>query len=295
MVNFKRTYRVVAGTTGTMGFDIGAVDESTGRSIHCKFSVERGDSESNNAASIDLYNLSDQSLAILQQDNCTVDLQAGYEGDCATILQGTVNYIETSHDGADVCTHVDITDGMVATRDTNLSISYRGAISGRKILSDAAAQMGCGILYSPTCTFPSFKNFSFVGSATTLFHQVCGASGNNFSIQNGVIQVCAANEAITALAYIISADTGLIGYPERLYDSASTSNTDNANTSRRKTQIGWKVKFLMNGHVQVNDYVRLVSTYASGTYRVSKIDASGDSEGTGEDSWCCTAELLGVS
>ena len=295
MRNFKREYRLIAGLTGTMGFEVGEVDATTGRSLRIVFNVERGDSESNNTASISIYNLSPQSLAVLAQDNCVIDLQAGYDGDMATIMQGIVSHIETSRDGADTCTEIDIVDGLVATRDTNVSVSYKGSINGKKILSDAAANMGCSILFSPSCTFPAFKNFSFVGSATKLFHQVCGASNTNYSIQNGVIQVCAANEAITAMAYVLSAETGLIGFPERLYDNASTSNSDNANTTKRKTQKGWKVSFLMNGHIQANDYVALESSLASGTFRVSKIDTKGDSEGTGDDSWTCTAELLEVS
>ena len=60
-------------------------------------------------------------------------------------------------------------------------------------------------------------------------------------------------------------------------------------------QNGWKVTFLMNGHIQVNDYVLLESQEASGAFRVSKIATKGDTDGSGEDSWVCVAELLEVS
>lgn len=294
MRNYIRDYRFTAGGTGTMGFTIGAPDPETGRVIRCKFSVERGDSESNNTATVDLYNLGPHSKAVLLQDNCVAELRAGYDGDLATIISGVVSHFEDEEDGADTCTSIEISDGLVATRDTNISLSYSGNVKGVKILQDAAAQMGCGIVFSPSCTFPSFRNFAFVGTAVKLLHQVCGAAGNNYSIQSGIINVCAPNEPLTTAAYVISEKTGLIGAPTRLYDSASSSNSDNANTSRRKTQIGWKATFLMNGHIQVNDLIRLESRSVVGTFRVSKIDASGDSEGTGSDSWSCTAELLEV-
>lgn len=109
------------------------------------------------------------------------------------------------------------------------------------------------------------------------------------------MQVCAANEPITVLTYKLSTATGLVGRPECLYENASTANTNNANTSSRKVQNGWKVTFLMNGHIQVNDYVLLESQEASGAFRVSKITAKGDTDGSGEDSWVCVAELLEVS
>ena len=51
----------------------------------------------------------------------------------------------------------------------------------------------------------------------------------------------------------------------------------------------------MNGHIQVNDYVLLESQEASGAFRVSKITTKGDTDGSGEDSWVCVAELLEVS
>lgn len=142
MKNFKRAYRLIAGTTGTMGFEIGAPDVVTGRSLRINFEVERGDSESNNTATIKIYNLSPQSLAVLEQINCVVDLQAGYDGDMATIIQGTVSHIDSAHEGADTCTEISIVDGLVATRDTNVSVSYRGSVNGKKILTDAAASMG---------------------------------------------------------------------------------------------------------------------------------------------------------
>lgn len=294
MRNFNRQYRVIAGGSGANGFVVGDIDPKTGRSLRCKFDVERGDSESNNTATVTLYNLSPQSLACLEQDNCVLELQAGYDGDLSTIISGTVSFFETVHEGSDVATEISVVDGLVSSRDTNLSFGYSGSVNGMKILSDAAAKMGCSILFSPSCKFPAFNNFSFVGSAISLFHQVSGASNCNFSIQNGIVQVCAANEPITVSAYVLSPDTGLIGWPERLYNSASTSNADNGNTSVRKTQIGWKVTFLMNGHIQVNDVVFLKSALASGTFRVAKIDTSGDSEGTGEGSWACVAELREV-
>lgn len=292
--NFGREYRVTVGGTGSLGFTAGRKDGETGRALRCKFEVERGDSESNNTATVTLYNLSPQSLACLEQANCVLELQAGYDGDLSTIIAGTVSHYETSHEGSDVATEISVIDGLVSTRDTNVSMSYSGAVNGLKILTDAAARMGCSILFSPSCKFPAFRNFAFVGTAVSMFHKICDASGNNFSIQNGIVQVCAANEPITVTAYVLSADTGLIGHPERMYDSASSANADQANATARKNQIGWKVTFLMNGHIQVNDYVVLSSRVASGSFRVSKIDTTGDSEGTGEGSWVCVAELLEV-
>lgn len=66
MKNFGRTYRLIAGTTGTYGFEIGKVDAKTGRALRCTFEVERGDSESNNSATISVYNLSPQSFSTLR-------------------------------------------------------------------------------------------------------------------------------------------------------------------------------------------------------------------------------------
>lgn len=92
-------------------------------------------------------------------------------------------------------------------------------------------------------------------------------------------------------AYVLSASTGLIGSPKPVFESASTSDKKSSNASKRKAKKGIEVTYALNGHIQVDDYVKVDSKPHKGNYRVSKIKFTGDTEG---DDWKCVALFVEV-
>ena len=292
MENFNRQYRVRFGANDSSGVEIGAPDCDTKRSIHCSFSIELGDKSSPNTGKISLWNLSPESISLLNQPDCVIELRAGYGDDTPIIMGGTVTYIESTKSGADVETKIELEDSFTATRDTSVSLSYSGTVNGKKVITDAATLMGCTVRFSPNAVFKAVKNFAYVGTGAGLIEKVCDYSNLRWSIQNGIVQICAPGEAITVAAFLLSADTGLIGIPSPVSSSSETSDSDGSNSTKRKTTTGWKVTYLLNGHIQIDDLVLLQSNVASGNYRVSKIAISGDNQ---SGDWICTATLLEVT
>lgn len=171
-----------------------------------------------------------------------------------------------------------------------MSISYSGSVNGKRIVEDAARAIGCEIRYSKSVEFPDLKNFAFVGAGKSLVGKICKKANLRWSIQNGIIQICAVDEPITTAAYRIAPDTGLIGSPTPVFESASTSDKSK-NTSKRKAKKGVEAKYLLNGHVHVDDYVRLESRKITGNYRPSKINFVGDTDG---EDWYCKALFVEV-
>ena len=291
MEEFGRQYRVRIGKNNSTGRELGKPNEATGRALRCQFSCEVGDSSSSNTGKITLWNLADETLRLLEQEDCLIELSAGYKDDLPTIMGGTLTYFETEQSGADQQTTIEFVDSFTSCRDNTVSLSYSGTVSGDKIVRDAAQIIGCEVKFSKSAKLIDFTNFAFVGAGKTLIERVCNRSKMRWSLQNGIVQICALDEPITMAAYVLSASTGLIGSPKPVFESASTSDKKSSNASKRKAKKGIEVTYALNGHIQVDDYVKVDSKPYKGNYRASKIKFTGDTEG---DDWKCVALFVEV-
>lgn len=142
--------------------------------------------------------------------------------------------------------------------------------------------MGLTVSYGYNVEFKDIPNgYSYVGPAATVLSKACNTSGLVWDIQNGVLQVKKPNDTMSREVYVLSAETGMIGIPQRV----QVSEEDD------KYQYGWDVEFLMNAAITIDDYVYLDSIYVKGYFRVYSIAIEGDNY---EGSWSCTARLLEV-
>ena len=204
MEEFGRQYRVRIGKNNSTGRELGKPNEATGRALRCQFSCEVGDSSSSNTGKITLWNLADETLRLLEQEDCLIELSAGYKDDLPTIMGGTLTYFETEQSGADQQTTIEFVDSFTSCRDNTVSLSYSGTVSGDKIVRDAAQIMGCEVKFSKSAKLIDFTNFAFVGAGKTLIERVCNRSKMRWSLQNGIVQICALDEPITMAAYVFT-------------------------------------------------------------------------------------------
>ena len=289
---WDRQYRVRIGKNNSVGREIGKPNEKTKRAIRCSFSCEIGDSSSSNTGKITLWNLADETLRLLEQEDCLIELRAGYGDDLPVIMGGSLTCFETETNGADRQTTIEFVDSFTSARDTTVSV-----VNGEKIVRDVAQEMGCEVKLSPKAKMIDFKNFAFVGTGKTLIGRLCDRSKLRWSVQNGIIQICALDEPLTMAAYVLSADSGMIGSPKPFFESASTSSKSStsknasSNTTKRKAKKGIEVTYCLNGHIQIDDYVKVESREDKGNYRASKIRFIGDTEG---DDWKCVGQFVEV-
>lgn len=289
--NFIRSYVMKAGKMGRKGFEIGKTSEKNPHALHISFSVEKSTTETPNTAKVQVWNLSDSSLKVLDSKDCVIELQAGYADKNALILVGNVVTVTTSMDGADRMTEIEVVDGRVALRDTYLSVSFKGKVNSKDVFNRVAGAMGLAIVYSKKAKFKTLPNgFSFVGPAKNALKKLCKTCKLAWSIQNEIIQIRKPNEPITTRAYLLNSETGLLDVPKRITLS-SESDDSSGGESGKTSQIGYEVRYLLNGAIGVNDYIRLESSIARGYFRVHKVTIDGDNL---EGDWTCTAQLLEV-
>ena len=280
MTNFDRKYLFLAQPPGRPGFQIG---EGAPMPPRISFKVEKSDTETPDTARISIWNLNPEHLAILMEKDCMTALYAGYaQGGVSLIGAGPVVYAATVMDGGDRETAIEIVDGRVPLRDAYVSMSYSGKVNTRAIIEGAAAAMGTALTFSYSAGFADIPcGFSFVGPARVALDKACAATGLQWQIQNGVLQVKARGGAMSREAYVLSADTGLIGIPRQF-----TYSEDCAGGAERR---GWEATYLMNGAIQVGDFVRLESRHVKGFFWAKRIEFSGDSI---RGAWTATARLV---
>lgn len=279
MKNFDRQYRLSAGKAGAEGFEIGA----DARPLHISFSVEKADTDSANTAKVSIWNLNKAHIAELNKDDCVVVLRAGYGTVMPLIFTGVVTFAKTKADGSDEVTEVELVDNRVELRDTYVSVSYSGNVNCKTLIKDTAAQMGVTASFSYNAKFADIPNgYSYVGPARNVLTKACDTSGLAWSINNGVLQIKKPGDTMSREVYELSAQTGLIGTPERVQISGDDGSYS----------YGWDVEYLMNAAINIDDYVYLNSKYVRGYFRVYSVVIEGDNM---EGSWTCTARLLEVS
>lgn len=282
--NFDRQYRFSAGPAGGSGFEVGEPSAEHGAALHCEFSLQRSDLESQNTGKVSLWNLNDSQLAVLNQKDCVASLKAGYGDRISLIFAGIVSFVSTTQDGADWKTEIEIVDNLVNVRDTYVSVTYDGVVSWKKIMDDVAAQMGVAVNYSYNAEFKDVQNgYSYVGKAESIMTKACDCCGLTWSLQNGVMQVKKPGGTMNQEVYILSAETGMLGFPAKVSITASEEGKD--------PEIGWDVEYFLNGAINIDDFVRVESKMITGYFRVYSLDISGDN--TSGD-WVCKARLLEV-
>ena len=292
---FDRQYRLKAGVAGEEGFEIGEPSSPHNSALHISFSVERTDSQTLNTTKISIWNLSEAHINTLMRDNCTIEICAGYGNARPCIFRGTVTNVQTALDGSDRATDIEAVDGFGQLTDTYVSLSYKGKVNVEELIEALASQMGTPVLYSPSARQIArnrnlSSGYSYVGAVKTALTGVCGIVGLNWSIQNGTLQVQKTGEAVSQAVQVISPETGLIGVPKRIYNSAVTSGQETGSTLQ-DSLFGYEIEYFMNGNIGVNDLIALESKVASGIFRVYKLQIDGDNL---SGDWQCTAQILEV-
>lgn len=286
-MNWNRQYRFAAGPSGGMGFEIGITSDVSPEALHINFKIDKADTETPNTASISLWNLSPEHLAILREKDCVVTLRAGYEQHMSQIFVGVVTYEETDtgeSSDADRETKLEAVDGRIQLRDTFLSKSYAGPINSKQIIDDIAGEMGIPVEYSYNVKHYDFPNgYAIVGPGRTGLDKACASSALQWQIQDGILKVKNKRDTMTREVFLLNSSSGLVGIPKKI--------TYGEDAEGSQEQPGWEVVYFLNGAIGIGDYIRLESKLVQGYFRVKTVSIEGDNL---EGDWLCTAKLIAV-
>lgn len=253
------------------GFIVNPSDDVMTHELRVAFEVSKGISGSPNKFEIKLWNLNADHRNSIGKELDKVELEAGYVppeggGNLSTIAKGFVRDVQHDRDGPDIITTVSCGDGDKAQRKSTISKTYPTGTPVKDVVSGIYDEMKKHDVDKGEWKFPDDirtlkRPYSMCGGCVRELNTLGRSNGFYWSVQNGVMEVIPSDGHLPG-EVLINAQSGMIGSP---------TITDN----------GVKVKCLLNPAIRPNRTVKVESEVLEmnsqgDTYRVSKVDFSGD-------------------
>lgn len=278
------------------------LNKSFENNLKINFQIEKDTTKESNKSKLEIYNLSESSRKAIEVADNEVEIYAGYEDGAVLCFRGTVTYGYTKDSGTECITSLDLADGTVALRDSYCSLSYAPGTSAKTIIQRCATEMGVPVVYGDDVgELENYKNgFSFYGQAPECLTEVCNALGLSWSIQNNILNIILAGGTATNRGLVFSAESGLVGLPERIvqaeYKSNKTTPKRKAKQKAKKEEprkkAGWRIETLLVPSVNPGDMVKVESRIITGWFRVEKVRHSGEYNG---QRWNSEMDLIEVN
>jgi hypothetical protein len=197
-----------------------AVESYTIEDLHIDFTIETSrESKALNSANITVWNLSEATRKNIDENYLALEFHAGYAGKPVLIFSGRIIECKSERSGVDWKTTFQALDGGTEYFDKFYNKAWSAGTPIQSILADVVGTMGLPFEMLPTLipiTYTLYSGAAYSGKCKDVLNEICNTHGLSWSIQRGVIEVTDKNfPPISALAsvVILSADTGLIGYP----------------------------------------------------------------------------------
>lgn len=242
-----------------------------------------------NTCEVKIWNLSpDQRAAISKAKTPTIKLAAGYEGDpsLTQIFFGQAIFVK--HEIAnkvDVITTISTTDGGERKQQARVNVSFGRGTSTSTVLKEIVRSLGIspGNLDRVAKAIDKgiYANIYLSGTvvsgaaADELSH-LCRATGYDWSIQDGALQMLKVNAGREDFDVDLSPDTGLVNSP-----SISNKGVVSGQCLIFKERAGLD---LVPGRL-----IKIKSAFLSGQFLLAKCEYAGDNY---VEDWLCSFEAV---
>lgn len=240
-------------------------------SLRAVFQIEKTLQKEPNTATIQVFNLSTESRALLQTKPVGIRLEAGYDGQTETIFQGDVRHATSRREGTEWITKILSGEGDRSFNHAITNRSYRAGTSYRTMLGDVASDMGLRIprniaeasdfLQSPA------NGETFFGSSAKAMDRITKRTGRSWSVQGQALQVVGELETIGRVQFTMSQANGMVGSPE--YGTPG-------NKGERPTLA---IRSLLYPSIVPGARLHVDSEEIKGDFRIQKVTHEGDTHG----------------
>lgn len=281
---FNRACQVTVGPKNAKGLQI--------RGLRMSFKIDKSTDKQPNPATIQIYNLSKDSRAIVEDKKSAIILEAGYgswkspanstsenfEGILRKIFVGDVAQVKTERQGPDIITTVEAGDGEAVFGSSRINASFAPGVKASQILDAIVAKFGLSrgqiVGFNGNDSFPN--GLSIVGLTRDAMETLMKRQGLSWSIQDDQLQILPPGKGTVQEAILLNKGTGLIGTPFK-------TKIVNINLLTKKdgkeADLGTKMTTLLNGEIVPGRYVKLESDFVSGIFKVSRVTHEGDTHG----------------
>ena len=258
------------------GISIASAATKTGISetLRVKFKVVRSLPKEPNEAVIEIYNLTKDNRAALQESGSPLVLQAGYTENLSQIFGGAIDHTTNILNGRDWISSIQASDGGKEFRSARINTSIAGPAQIGDVLQAAADALGidpgniadkvsAGSVRGSLTEFVNGVVLS--GKAEQQIEKIVKSMGYGWSIQDGKFQLLGPDETLGDQAFLLTTSTGLVGIPEAGEDGLV------------------KARGLLQPEILPGKKIELQSETLdsiNGLYRVEKATFSGDTWGS---------------
>lgn len=260
----------------TVGAAVGALRVGLRVEKHrVKFNVEKTDKPEPNKCSLQIWNLSKDQRAQIEElrpkagdkRGVPVLIEAGYKATgVGQIYLGDLRTVYSKHEGADWITTIESGDGEAA-KNSGVSVSFGPKTSPDVALRAIVKALGVGEgnvsviasklrLAGATTLFAQRGTIS--GSAYTHMTNFCESAGLEWTIQDGVVQIVDQGKALQGFATVLNKSSGLVGTPSVDHKGVMSCT------------------MLIQPGVKVGSIVVLDSPTVRGNYKISRATWDGD-------------------
>lgn len=276
---FRRQAQVLIGKLGSVGRLL--------EGVRISFDIDMDDNRETNTGRISIYNLSEETIGLLEEKDTSIILKIGYDNEeLSTLFIGNVVSYEHDFNENDVVTKITCKDGYIPLTQKKLSLSFIEGSNTKQIVDKIVGELNLAKAdYSALPNFVYKQGFSFVGSPGTALDTIVARIGYEWTIANNVLIITLPNESNKqTIAQFISPSTGLIDKPKRFKEKKVKTKAKN-----NKLIDGWIITSLIIPSIQPKVLIKVSSSSVDGKFYVKSSKFVGD---THDGPWLCTIKAI---
>lgn len=236
--------------------------------------------EKTNSASIEIYNLSPESLKLIDVDFPYAVFNAGYlglnnEGSLKRLFAGEITHISTRRSGADRVTQILMGDGYVDLNHSTISKMVGPGRSVKDAIEDirkTIPNVSRGVYNGTNINSKIIYGYPLQGTPKDMLDEIARKYNVEWQLDDGVLYAhdkTRANTENFEQAYVISKYTGLIENAYRVSGDIRRSEADEV----KKQGVQWTQ--LLNPDLIPGSIVKLEDTFITGWYKLTEVRHSG--------------------
>lgn len=250
--------------------------------LQCTFDISKSSNnkDKTNSASIEIYNLSDESLKLLDVDYPAAVFSAGYRDiGMKRLFAGQVTNVTTRKSGTDRITQILM---GAAYTELNHEVMSQLVAPGRTVkdvaedIRKAIPGVSRSVFNGTNLNNPILYGYPLQGTPKEMLNELAEKYNLDWQIDEDVLYVHdndRGNSEKFELAYVVNSDTGLIDNAYRASGDIRRSKKDKAKIQA----VQWKM--LLNPDIVPGDIVRLEDTLITGWYKITDLRYTGDWRG----------------
>lgn len=246
--------------------------------LQVTFDISKSTNNKNrtNSASIEVYNLSDESLKILDTDYPAAVFEAGYldTGGPKRLFAGQVTNVTTRKSGTDIITQIQMGSGYTELNHEVLSDVVPPGKNVKDAIDSLRKAIGAdrGVYNGTNLNNELISGYPLSGTPKEMLDELAEKYQLDWQLDDGVLYVHDNDRPATEqyqLAYVLSAFTGLIERPYRTSGDKRRSKKD------KVKKPGVQMKILLNPDIKAGDIVRIEEGLLKGWYKVDSLRHTG--------------------